>query len=214
MKGGDHILDILNLGRTRGIAGANPPKVGSIPIPDVPDSVVGWPQELVSFWQLTRRISPAVFGMDDTQSGRITGPAVAARMVSSTHHATTERINFSTIKTMMDKDILRLAVLQLEAMSTVGISPPGFAPSLPINSIAGITIRQKWAPLLPQDKAQDHVEWIERLKENATSIEAMLEHYGVEDVEGEKRLIEERARLLAEIEAESQPPMMGGGDGS
>lgn len=211
---GNTVLKILNLGRTRNIAGANPPKIGSIPIPDVPDSVVGWPKELMAFWQLLRRISPAVFGMDDTQSGRITGPAVSARMVSSTSHAVTERINFSATKTLMDKDMLRMLLVQQVALRTLNIPPPMFAAALQSHQIAGITMRQKWAPMLPLDKAEEHKQWIERIKENATSVDEMLRYYGVEDVEGEKALIEDWATKMAEIEAKAQPQQpFGGGNG-
>lgn len=205
------VFHLLDLGRTRAVAGANAPKIGPIPIPDVPDSLIGWSKELLTFWQLSRRISPAIFGMDDTQSGRITGPAVEARMVSSTNHAKTERTNLSEALTMMDKDIVRMAAERESsgAFSELGIQSPGLTTE---DAFRGIT--QKWYPMLPQDEDSEHAQWLERLKEGGASIEEFLAHYGVEDIEGEKKLIEDWLTFKAELEAKAQPQPFGGGNGA
>lgn len=212
MSGGHMLLRVINLGRTRGAPGAQPPELKALPVPDIPDAVSDWQQELISYFQMTRRLSPAVFGMDDTQSGRITGPAVGARMVSSTNHAGTERINYTTGKTLIDRDIIRVfneRVLS-GAFSELGIE----ADSFPIDP-ARVGIRQKWPPILPLDRTADHEEWMERLKEGGTSLREFLRTRGVDDIEGEMKLIWEELEKRAEIEGMAKPePFGGGGDGA
>lgn len=211
MKDGKVIFEGIDLGRTRAVTGANPPKIGPIPIPNVPDSLIGWSKELLTFWQLTRRISPAVFGMDDTQSGRITGPAVEARMISSTNHAKTERAYFSEILTMIGHDIVRMMVEreQSGAFGELDIQGPGLS-----DKDAFIGITQKWYPMLPQDEDSENTQWLERLKEGGTSLEEFLKQQGVEDIEGEKKLIEDWLTFKAELEAKAQPQFGGGGNGT
>jgi hypothetical protein len=211
MVDGDVVFKILNLGRTRNVTGANPPTIGPIPTPDIPDSLVGWSRELLSFWQLAKRISPAVFGMDDTQSGRITGPAVEARMVSSTNHAITERTNLSDALSVIDQDLVHV-LAERESSGAFGeleIEGPGF-----VEQDAQRRIVQKWYPMLPQDTTEEFEQWLNRLKEGGSSIEEFLKQMGVEDIEGEKQLIMDWLDYQAELEAKAQPQPFGGGDGA
>ncbi|MHC4542946.1 MAG: hypothetical protein ACYSYL_00265 [Planctomycetota bacterium] len=194
---GDYLFDMFHLGRTRAVAGANPPEVGAIPVVEMPESLVLWNKELITYWQLTRRMSPAIFGMDDTQSGRITGPAVEARMVSSTNHAITERINFKDGLVLIARDIVRILSERerSEALSELGITGPGL-----VIEDAMRRIRYRMSPMLPQDQDQADESALSRLKEGGMSIQDFLAYHDVEDIEGERQRIEEWLTKLAEIE--------------
>jgi hypothetical protein len=92
---------VIDAGRTKNVQGAQAPTLAAIPIPEVPETIAEFPQALVEFWMMVKRISPAVFGMDDTSSGRITGPAETNRMWTSIAHSLTERTNFTEGKTLI-----------------------------------------------------------------------------------------------------------------
>lgn len=202
VKDGTVLFSILNIGRTRGVTGANPPDLFPLPVPEIPSSVADQPSQLMSLWQKTRRLSPALFGEDSTQSGRITGPAVNARMVSTTNHAITERVNFSQGKTCIDRDLLKIVLERRDAgvYKELDIALPEID-----NDIVRAVIRQRWPPMLPLDEVQEHLAWIDRLREHGTSIDAFLSAHQVDDVEGEKELILEWLTYMAEIEAKKKP---------
>lgn len=194
---GNHVVDMMWLGRTRTVSGANPPEVGAIPTPDMPESVIIWNKELLAYHQLTRRMSPALFGMDDTQSGRITGPAVEARMVSSTNHAITERINFKDALVLMSRDIIRILAEReaSNALAELGITGPGLTEQDALRRI-----RYRMPPMLPQDQEQEDESALNRFKEGGMSPESFLAFHDEPDVVGERSRIEEWLRLKAKIE--------------
>lgn len=199
---GQVIAYVVDTGRTRNVQGAQPPSLDAIPTPDIPESIASFPQDLLNFWMMIERISPATFGMDDTQSGRITGPVVANRMWTSMAHSTTECINFSTGKTILDSDALRILV-EREGSGTfteLGIESPGITVDA---SSAQIT--QNWPPMIPADRGAKHSEFIERLQQHGISLEKYLSAMKEDDVAGEMVRIEAGMRLEAEIEALSRP---------
>jgi len=132
-------------------------------------------------------------------------------MVSSTNHAKTERTNFSEVLTMMAHDIVRMFVERAKsgAFGELGVDAPDLK-----DSDAFIGVTQRWYPMLPQDEDSENSQWLERLKEGGASIEEFLAHYGVEDIEGEKKLIEDWLTFRAELEAKAQPQPYGGGNGA
>lgn len=202
---GKTVTYVLDVGRTRGIQGANPPTLGALPMPAIPESIAGFPQELINLWMMIGRISPSSFGLDDTQSGRITGPAVANRMWTSIAHSTTERINFSRGKTIIDQDIIKILreKTKSRAFSKLGIDSPEIGEM-------SVQIRQSWPPMIPMDRAVRHEEMISRLKDGGVSIETYLAEMGIDDIEGERKRIEEWLSVLAEIEASKVPEQFGG----
>ena len=191
---------VADAGRTRNVQGAQPPTLAAIPTPDIPPAIASFPQDLLNFWMMIERISPATFGMDDTSSGRITGPAVTNRMWTSMAHSTTECINFSEGKTILDGDALRILAEREKsgAFEELGIEPPGIA-------LESMEIRQSWPPMIPADRSDKHDEYIERLREYGISPQEYLKEMGEDDVEGEMSRIEAWMRLEAEIEAASKP---------
>lgn len=193
---------VVDAGRTRNVQGAQPPTLAAIPSPDIPDSVAGFPQDLLDFWMMLERISPAAFGLDDTQSGRITGPVVTARMWTSIAHSTTECINFSTGKCILDRDALRILAEREKSgiFEDLGIEPPGI-----VDPTEPIQIVQTWPPMIPADRESKHKEYIERLRDHGISLRDYLKAMGVGDVQGESGRIEAWMRLLAEIEMLSKP---------
>jgi len=181
---GEVMAYVLDVGHTKAAQrSANRPQLNAFPVPDVPDSITGHPRTLLDFWMMVARISPASFGLDDTSSGRITGRAVTGRMWTSVAHATTERINFTTAKTMVDRDIIRATAVQKDALKELGITP------LPLDTDRYWDIKQDWWPEVPLSAIDDHQRWIERLREGGASIEEYLHERGVDDVEGERERI-------------------------
>lgn len=184
--GGQTLTYVVDVGNTRaGQRGAAPPQLDSLPMPVIPDSITEHPGVLFEFWQTVKRISPAVFGQDDTSSGRITGRAVGNRMFTSLAHAVTERINFSTVKTILDRDIIRMLALYKDKMQALDVDPP----DIDVGDIS-MDIRQVWWPSAPMDAADRNAYWLSRLQQGGASIETFLEEQGVDDVETEREQIE------------------------
>lgn len=200
---GKVVFKYINIGDTRALQHAESPKMSPVPVPDIPEGLVGFPMELLNWWMMVQRISPVSFGLDDTQSGRITGPSVAQRMWTSMAHATTERINYSTAKTMLDTDIIRALKVKSPALAKLGLE----APELGNVDVNRMRLKQRWPPMIPLDRQQLTDELIDKLREGGISLERFLEADGVEDVEEERGRIMKLLEEKAEIEAKSQPQM-------
>lgn len=201
---GTTVMYVLDLGHKRPVPNAGAPEIGPVQVPDAPEALLSFPRTLLDFWMMICRISPAAFGLDDTRSGRITGPAIAQRMWTSIAHATTERINFSENKTLIDRSLIVALARKREALGELGVTLPEFEERLAYQ----LDIHQKWPPMIPLERADQHQELIDRLREGGISIEQYLTELGVEDVEDQKKLILEWQRALAEIEAETKAAEM------
>jgi hypothetical protein len=208
---GKVIARVIDTGHTRNVQGAQAPFLGPMPTPDIPTHVASFPQDLLTFWMMVARISPSSFGLDDTSSGRITGPVAANRMWSSMAHSVTERVNYGEAKTIMDRDILRILAERsaADAFNDLDIDDPRVT-----KQMLRARIRQAWPPMVPMDRSTLHDEMIERLKEGGISPETYQDEMGTTDVVGEIERIIEWQTQLAEIEGLKRPPMFGGGDES
>jgi hypothetical protein len=202
LPNGTTLAMILDAGSTKGISNSNPPNLDSLPAPDTPKAVLDLPQLLINLWMMDNRLSPAIFGLDDTQSGRITGPAIAQRMWTSVAHTVTERSYVSTVKTLMDRDLLRVLSVREQELDGLGVSMPI---SLDRDVIDSITVKQVWPPSIPIDRADKHVEMLERLKEGGVGPETYLTEMGIEDVKGEMERILEWLEKRAEIKSKETP---------
>jgi len=180
---GNTIAYALDLGKTIARPGAQPPELKAWPIVDIPPGLVGYPRELIDYWMMIARLAPASFGLDDTQSGRITGPAVQARMFTSMAHAATERLNFTTGKTLIDRRLIQVALAMKENKLYPEDALP--LPELDKNDI-WMDINQVWPPSLLLDKKEMLEGLLARLQANGISIEEFLRTLGVQDVEGER----------------------------
>lgn len=197
---GDEVLTVIDGGRTRGGQNAQPPKLAAIPTANVPTNLIEYPRVLLDFWMMVARVSPAVFGLDDTASGRITGSAVANRMFTSMAHAVTERINFTAGKTAVDRMILRMLAVSLGDIAKTHPQAAGLSVS---EQDARSVIRQSWPPMLPMDRKEHHEEWTERLKEGGVGPRTYLRETGIEDVERELEDIYAHLKKTADIEADA-----------
>lgn len=202
---GTVLTHFINLGQTKPVPGAQPPGMDSLPVPAVPDSLIGFPDTLLAWWMMIERVSPACFGLDDTQSGRITGPATAQRMWTSIAHSATERTNYTTGKGLIDQGIVGILKAKKDAYEDLGV--PG--PDLDDVDPYALRIKQRWPPMIPLDKQQLHEELIDELREGGASIERYLQERGVEDIDGEKKRIMDWLDYLAENEAKSRPTIGG-----
>ena len=205
-------IPVLDAGRSAGLTAgsAQEPFIDSLPFAEPPVSLIEFPQMLLDYWLMMARISPAIFGLDDTRSGRITGPAISARMHSSVSHAITERTNYTTGKTICDYDILSMMkTAGANGMyEAVGVT----APDVP--EMENSMLEQVWAPILPLDKQQKHDEYIERWRERAISKREYLSGVGERNIDEVMEGIEEweQEELDREIELiKAKPaPTMGG----
>ncbi len=195
-KGDKVVANYIDIGETRGLQGSNPPSLQSLPIPDVSSSLLGFPDELLNWWMMVSRISPTSFGLDDTSSGRITGPTTAQRMWTSISHSATERVNFNTGKCLIDKDIISAVQSKSDAYRELGINVPDLSTIDP----PSMRIKQRWPSMIPLDRQQRHEELLGELREGGSSIERYLRARGVEDVEAEKKRIIEWLTEVARIE--------------
>jgi len=205
-KDGKVVTYYIDVGDTRNIQGAAEPALNAIPVPDMPEGLVEFPDTLLGWWMLISRVSPASFGLDDTQSGRITGPATAQRMWTSLAHSATERMNYTTGKCMIDQDIVAVLKARGDAFSELGIDVPALDEVSPYT----LSMKQNWPPTIPLDRQQLHQELVEELKEGGASIERYLRERGVEDIDGEKQRIQDWQEWKAETEAKAQPMQQGG----
>ena len=174
----------LDAGKTRAVSSATPPSLEAMPVPDLPDALVAYPRELMDYWMMLARISPASFGLDDSQSGRITGPAIQSRMYTSSAHSVTERINFNAAKCNIDRAIIRVLYYQRSDLAALGVDAPDVR-----EEDRHVSITQLWPPQLPLDRSDIHRERLERLQQGGMSIEAYLEQYGIDDISGERERI-------------------------
>jgi len=185
---GNTVAYALDLGSTHMRPGAQPPELKAWPIVDIPPGLVGYPRELIDYWMMLSRIAPASFGLDDTQSGRITGPAVQARMFTSMAHAATERLNYTTGKTLIDRRLIQIALAL--AKDKHRKTHEG---ALPLPEIdpgdVWMDITQVWPPSLLLDKKEMLQGLLDRLGADGMSIEEFLRTLGVQDVEGERQRI-------------------------
>jgi len=201
---GQVVLRIVDLGNSRAMQGGSvKPEAKEMPTPDLPEELSRFPKTLLDFWMMVSRISPAVFGLDDTSSGRITGPAIAQRMWTSIAHAVTARSNFADAKTSADKAALRLIVSKRDSVEFP-------VPEITPRQIMTTKIMQRWPEMIPLDQEVRHREMIERLGQFGISIEGYLKAMGIEDVEGERQRIldwmKEQMDTEAEAKAKAVPP--------
>lgn len=199
-RDGRVVAHVVDVGDTRNLQGAQSPELDSLPIPDIPDTLADFPNQLLRWWMMTNDLAPAVFGDDDTQSGRITGPATAQRMFLSLGHCATERGYFTTGKTLVDQDIVRMAQKRQEYLEGIGRDvEDSIDPAM-------MTITQKWPEMIPLDKQQFFSNLIDELREGGISIERYLRERGVDNIQ------EEREKLLAWMEdiaeIESRQPVL------
>jgi hypothetical protein len=201
-------ITIIDMGGTSGPAGAKPPTLNSMPTADIPQYYAQWPRSLLELWMQFDRVSPATFGMDDTQSGRITGPAVAQRVWTSTSHAATERLYLTTAKTLLDGDIVHILSEPVvrKALEKAGKK----VPDIRVEDRER-TIMQTWPPSLPLDRMEKHRESLEKLSAGGISPERYLDQIGVVDAEEEMARIYEHKEKMAEIESVKPPTPFGGG---
>ena len=200
---GIEVKKVVDLGRSRPTqSGGGSPDIFASPTPDISQALIEFPQTLLNFWMMMARISPAIFGLDDTSSGRITGPAIAQRMWTSIAYATTGRINFSDAKTAVDRSVATLLASKEEsgAFKKLEIEPPGIT-----SEMAQMNISQVYPPMIPLDREERHREMIDRLREGGVSIESYLREMGVKDINGERARIISWMEEMARIDAMSKP---------
>jgi len=188
---GSTVAYVIDLGKTQVRPGSERPRLEAMPIVDIPPGLVAFPRELMDYWMMLMRIAPASFGLDDTQSGRITGPAIQARMFTSMAHAATERMNYTTGKTLLDRRIIHMLAVQKEEglFDELGITPPDIT-----RDDVWLDISQTWPTSLPLDRKELLEGLILRLQAYGISIEEFLRALNVKDIDGE------RDRILSWIE--------------
>lgn len=195
---GNTVAYVINLGKTQARPGAQPPTLSAMPIVDIPPGLVAYPRELIDYWMMLSRIAPASFGLDDTQSGRITGPAVQARMFTSMAHAATERLNYTTGKTLIDRRLIQALMVQNADAAYQGLNAKP-VPSLSTTDV-WMDITQTWPPSLLLDKEKMLEGLLARLQADGISIEEFLRDLGVKDIEGERERILSWKTDVTEIE--------------
>ncbi len=203
MMDGKKMFLRVDLGDTGGFGpNAKQPKIGAIPVTDVPEFTGNFYWDLIDLWQVFARISPATLGRDDTQSGRITGPAVGQRMFSGVSHAATERDYYSTGKTIIDRDLLRILADEdtREKMKEYGFEVPDIKPE-----DLHLDVSQVWPPMIPLERAEQHRETVERYREGLIGTKTALEDYGISDTEGEIDDIDEHQEKKAKLAAQARP---------
>ncbi len=203
MMDGKKIFLRVDLGDTAGFGpNAKQPKIGAIPVTDVPEFAGNYYWDLIDLWQVFARISPATLGRDDTQSGRITGPAVGQRMFSGVSHATTERDYYSTGKTIIDRDLLRILANEdtRKKMAQYKFEAPEITPE-----DLRLDISQSWPSMIPLERAEQHREIIERHQAGLVGPKTALKEYGVADPEGELDDIDKHQERKAELAAQARP---------
>jgi hypothetical protein len=201
-------LRILDMGMTPPVPNAKSPALHTMPAPDIPDNYSEWPSTLSDWRMQFDRLSPAIFGMDDTQSGRITGVAVAQRLWTTTSHTDTERLYMGTAKTMIDTDIVRLfglaAFKEDIAALLKGRKSDIEMPDISENDGYSIIVLQTWPDPLPLDKQVEHQIKTDKLRAKAMSVDRYMREDGVTDIDGEKQRIQEWDEAIR--------PEFGGGD--
>lgn len=212
VAGGD--VEFIMAGNAAPMAGSKSPGIDSMPTPDIPQGYAEYASgTIVAQWMQHDRLSPAIFGMDDSASGRLTGPAVAQRMWTTSSHADTERLNMTTVKTILDTDIVRLFGLPAfkEDLQKLNRRTP---PEIEPDDGYIVKIIQQWPQSLPLDVEVEHRMRMDKIRENAMSIKRFLEEDGVLDVDTELDEIIDWSTRKKEAGIDQPSGLFGGGNES
>ncbi len=170
------------------------PELDSLPMPNVPDAIAELPKTLLDFWMMVNRLSPSLFGLDDTMSGRITGRAIQNRMWTSLAHALSSRLEVTEAKNVLDKDIIHILDERKESLSDLGIEPPKIN-----DSDKKVNLSQKWWPSVPLDELELNERLTDDFRYGAISPQRFYTDRGYNDVDEETIKLKEWLRFKEEI---------------
>jgi len=172
------------------------PELNSLPMPNVPDAIAELPKTLLDFWMMVNRLSPSLFGLDDTMSGRITGRAIQNRMWTSLAHALSSRTELTEVKNTVDKDIIHILRERRESLSDLGIKPPRID-----ESDVSVNLSQKWWPSVPLDSLERDERLTDDFRYNALSPQTFYTERGYNDVEEETKRLMKWLRFKEDIKS-------------
>ncbi len=183
----------IDIGVAKNMPNSHEPNLDYPSTPQIPESVKDYVGML---WQEILRqsdVSSVLVGMDDTASGRITGPVTGMRSVNTIQHCHAERIEWSTAMIHLTDIMLRMAVAKKGAFGQLGVKAPAVT-----EADFDCQVICAWPTMVPVEVAEKVAAENSRLTAGGRSLESYLIALGEQDVEGE---IE---RIQADREAKNQ----------
>lgn len=195
----------IYIGSAKNMVNSHEPNMDYPKAPDIPSAVREYIEML---WQEILRqsdVSSVLVGMDDTASGRITGPVTGMRSVGTIQHCQVERIEFSTGLIHLTDIMLRMALAKQKegAFEQAGVKSPGI-----IEDDLKCQLRTLWPPMVPVEVSEKVMALNSRMQVGGISLPSYLAALGEPDIEGEIARIQEDAQMsanidIAKIEAQS-----------
>jgi hypothetical protein len=192
----------IDLGTRKPLPNAGDPEMNYVTAQGLPESAAQFSDDIWNNLMIQGDVASVALGMDDTASGRISGPVTAYRMLPTLTHTVTERAHFSTGLIQVGNIVLKMARQKVEsgAYGDWGLEEPQLPELKP-------TLLCHWAPEIPIE-AQQRVEFNNaRLQAGGISLESYLQELGCQDPAREaeriwkdyerKMEIEERAKANA-----------------
>jgi len=196
---------VLDIGGT-GLPQSPTPEMGIVRIGGPSKEAKDYDDDVLAEMMSQADVTPVAFGLDDTASGRITGPVTAYRMWPSMQHTMAERSFYSEGMIELAKMILKIgqwATKESEWAKARVSSPPSLTPEMSTMEF-GI----HWRPMIPMEGEVRSRILNERLANGGISIHDYLIQQGSPNPEEEEARIWADREKQASIEAQKQAEML------
>ncbi len=191
---GKPIKYATGIGNTKPTAGAKPPSIEYPKLSDIPESVVRYDMDLWTEIAIQADMAIEAIGIQDTTSGRITGPVTNYRMWPTTSHTQIERVDASTALKYIGRIIQRLALKHKAEIDKIDLD----------ESFELLDSEVVWPPQMPMDAKERNEILTSRLQASGISLITYLTEQGEQDPAAEERRVWADMKRKAKIEAEAQ----------
>ena len=196
---------VLDIGGT-GLPQSPTPEMGIVRVGGPSQRAKEYDDDVLAELMSQADVTPVAFGLDDTASGRITGPVTAYRMWPSMQHTMAERSFYSEGMIELAKMILKIgqwATKEGEWAKAKVSNPPVLTTEMSVMEF-GI----HWRPMIPMEGEVRSRILNERLTNGGISIHDYLIQQGSPNPEEEEERIWADKERQAKIEAEMQAEML------
>jgi len=204
---GNVIKTAANIGAAQNIPNAHEPSLDYATIPNPPDSVMGFDSDLTTYILQQADVAPVLLGVDDTASGRITGPVSNMRALSTVQHCQAERQQWSIAVRHLADIILRMAEAHAEDYRTMNIDVPAFT-----EKHRQFKVKASWAPMVPLEETERVETLNSRLRDGGISLEEYLIAFHDNDPKAHAEAIwadkERQAKIESAVEMEKMKMQM------
>lgn len=193
----------VDLGSRKPMPNAGDPELLYVSAAGLPESAARFSDDIWNAIMVQGDVASVALGMDDTVSGRISGPVTAYRMLPTLVHTVTERLHYSTGLVQVGNIALAIARQKIKdgAYQQLGIKPPDLPDFEP-------TLLTHWMPEIPIE-AEQRVQFNNaRLQAGGISLYSYLQELGCQDPAREEERIWADYERKVEIEERAKAQVM------